>query len=264
MRNLIIGKTSQLTYYFDNTETKSISSRNFTKKVSGYDNVILNFEEQRTFMNLKEKEYIDVNVNYTSKIIDLLSPTNKKIIVFGTSELWNNCEGPINIKNNFNYDYSPYIYSKELLCNKILEKKNMGQWRNVFILHPFNFNTPYRDNGFLFGKIFDSLINKHKITVGDININRDIVHPKLIIEQIKNLDGDCIVGSGILTNVKDFVIKLFDQYDLNFTEYVTENLNHSSQHKNKNFWLEKEKPYTNLFYDTIMDIEQYKIKKKIR
>lgn len=262
--DLVIGSSSQLVHYFDSTKTEFVSSRNFTKKMIGYDNVILTFAEQRTFLKLDENEFIDINVNYTSKIIDLLSPINKKIIVFGTSELWNNNEGPISIDKKFNYKYSPYVYSKELLVNKITEKKLKGEWENVFILHPFNFNTPYRNGGFLFGKIFDSIINKNKILVGDVNISRDIVHPKVIVEKINKIKEDCIVGSGMLTNIKDFMIKLFKNYNMDYDEFVTENINSYSQHKNKNFWLDTNELYTNIFADTIIDIENYKLKNGIK
>jgi nucleoside-diphosphate-sugar epimerase len=262
--DLIIGNTSQLTHYFNDDKTELVSSRNFTINAEGYDNVILTFAEQRTFLNLDESEFIDVNVNYTSKLINLLSSVNKKIIVFGTSELWNNCQGPISIDTKFNYNYSPYVYSKELLSNKIAEKKLKGEWENVFILHPFNFNSPYRNKGFLFGKIFDSIINKNKITVGDININRDIIHPRLIVDQINKINNDCIVGSGGLTNVKDFIIKLFENYGMDYYDFVEENITTHSHHKDKNFWLNLDNPYTNLFNDTIIDIENYKIKNNIK
>ena len=180
--DLIIGNTSQLVHYFNDVEL--MSSRNFNKEVSGYDKVIITFAEQRTFKDLDESEFIDINVEYTSKVIDLVSPHNNKVVIFGSSELWNNHDGPISIDTPFNYRYSHYAKSKELLVDRLNEKRRNGEWTNVFIIHPFNFNTPYRKKGFLFAKIFDSIINRKQITVGNININRDIVHPKLIKEAI--------------------------------------------------------------------------------
>jgi nucleoside-diphosphate-sugar epimerase len=258
--DLIIGNTSQLVHYFDGVE--SIPSRNFDKKVSGYDTVIITFTEQRTFLDLDESEFIKVNVDYTSKVIDLVSPYNNKVVIFGTSELWNNHSGPIQINTPFDYKYSPYIKSKELLVNKLQEKRFKNEWKNVYILHPFNFNTPYRNKGFLFGKIFDSIINQTPITVGNIDINRDIIHPKLIKEGIKNIDKDCIVGSGQLTNVKNFIKNLYKHYNMVYENFVKEEVNKYSPHNNKNFWFSSDIKYTNLLNDTIIDIDLYKIKKK--
>jgi len=254
--DLIIGHTSQLVPYFDNIEL--ISSRNFNDKVSGYDKVILTFAEQRTFLDLDESEFVDVNVEYTSKVIDLVSPYNKKVLIFGSSELWNNHDGPISIDTPFDYRYSPYIKSKELLTQRLKEKRLKGEWDNVYILHPFNFNTPYRNKGFLFGKIFDSITTQKQITVGDVNINRDIIHPKVIMGVIDNIDKDCIVGSGQLTNIREFTKNLYKHYNMKYEDFVTENISSYSPHNDKKFWLDTDIIYTNLLSDTIIDIDLYK------
>lgn len=254
--DLIIGHTSQLVPYFDGVGL--MSSRGFDKVVSGYDKVILTFAEQRTFLDLDESEFIDVNVEYTSRVIDLVSPKNNKVIIFGTSELWNNHNGPISIDTPFDYIYSPYIKSKELLTQRLNEKRVKGEWSNVYILHPFNFNTPHRNKGFLFGKIFNSVINKEPITVGNIDISRDIIHPKLIKEKIDNIDRDCIVGSGQLTNIKEFTKNLYEHYGMRYEDFVTENITTYSPHDSKKFWFSTDIKYTNLLSDTIIDIDLYK------
>lgn len=261
--DLLIGNTSQLRYYVNQHTTDLVSSRKFNYTPFGYDNVIIAFAEQRTFLNLNESDFIDVNVTYTSKIIDNISNTNKKIIVFGTSELWNNYNGPITINDNFNYNYSPYIKSKEILFELIKEKQLKGLWGNVFMVHPFNFNSPYRNKGFVFGKIIDALINKKQITVGNLNINRDIIHPKLVIESIKNIKSDIIVGSGVLVNIKNFCIELFNHYNTSYYDFILENVDEYSRHQGKNFYLNTDKLYTNLLYDTIFDIDLYKKQNKI-
>ena len=72
--NLVVGDTSQLSRYFP-PEFNRISSRNInTTSINGYDNIYICFAEQRTFdKTLTEQDFIDVNVNYTSRIIDSIN-----------------------------------------------------------------------------------------------------------------------------------------------------------------------------------------------
>ena len=49
--------------------------------------------------------------------------TCKKIIIFSTAELWNGYDGPVSINLPFNYGYSPYIKSKQILSEYISENK---------------------------------------------------------------------------------------------------------------------------------------------
>ncbi len=119
--NLVVGNTSQLINYFDPQDTISVSSRNYEGLDTGYSKVILKFAEQRTYLNLPIEDYIDVNVNYTFDIAKKLSENNDKIILFGSSELWNNYNGPINESLPFDYQYSHYIFSKQKLFEKVKE-----------------------------------------------------------------------------------------------------------------------------------------------
>ena len=70
MSDLVIGNTSQLSYYFPEN-FKKISSRNINfeeiNKVN-YNNIWLTFAEQRTF--LEEAQFIDVNLTYTLDVIN--------------------------------------------------------------------------------------------------------------------------------------------------------------------------------------------------
>jgi nucleoside-diphosphate-sugar epimerase len=254
--DLVVGDTSQLVYYFDNSNTNFCSSRNYVGLDRGYNNVILTFAEQRTHLNLSLEDFVEVNVNYTLEIVKKISDRNEKVILFGSSELWNNYNGPINIDVPFDFQYSHYIHSKELLIKKIKKEQQKNKLMNVFFIHPFNFNSPYRKKGFLFAKIFDSIINKKQIEVGNINIFRDIIHPKLIINEIKNIENDVIVGSGVLTNIKEFTNELFMNFGLDYKELVIENTTTYSPHADKCFWYGTEKLYTNLLKDTILDIEK--------
>jgi len=153
--NLVIGNTSQLSYYFPDDYIK-ISSRNidFDKyKNDKFDRVYITFAEQRTFIENDDQLFININFYYTIKVIDFFKDRCNKIVYYSTCELWNNCEGPIDLSLNYSYNYSPYIKSKEMISNYIKENYN-----NVIIIYPFNFNSPYRKKGFLFSKIFDSII----------------------------------------------------------------------------------------------------------
>jgi GDP-D-mannose dehydratase len=63
----------------------------------------------------------------------------------------------------------------------------------------------HRKEGFLFGKIFDSLLNNKKISIGDIDFYRDLIHPKNIVDISLITEKDIIIGSGELINVQKFI-----------------------------------------------------------
>ena len=236
MNNLIIGDTSQLNHYFP-SDYHRISSRNVDIKLiqdGGYDNVYLLFAEQRTFLNQDESFFIDVNVTYTLKIIDEIKDYVNRIVVFSTSELWNDCVGGVTVNDDYKYNYSPYIKSKEILCNNINEFKD--KYENVNIIYPFNFNSPNRKSGFLFSKIYDSLINKQRHSIGDINFNRDIVHPEIIVKNSILTNNDMLVGTGELINVLDFTKTLFNLYNMNFDDYISINSKNSLPNVRKEYY----------------------------
>lgn len=264
MKNLIIGNTSQISSFFPLTYER-ISSRNidFHKFVNErYDRVYITFAEQRTFdKNLSENDFLSINVDLTSKVIDFFSKISNKVIVYGTAELWNNHNGSININTTINYKYSPYVKSKEVLYELILNKKSIGNWNNVVILHSFNFNSLQRKSGFLFYKIFNSLINNEIANVGDLNINRDIIHPKYLVSKSLLVNEDCIIGSGKLTNVDSFISDLFQYYMKDYKEFIISDKSLSSNHVGNQFWLETNDIYDNLLNDTVEEINNsYRIK----
>ena len=72
MNNLIIGSTSQLSYYFPSSYDK-MSSRNidFGKiHKNKYNKIYILFAEQRTYLNESESFFNEINVNYTLSVID--------------------------------------------------------------------------------------------------------------------------------------------------------------------------------------------------
>jgi nucleoside-diphosphate-sugar epimerase len=263
MKNLIVGKTSQLTNYLldidNNIELKD--SRDFdvsTLLENKYDKIFILFAEQRTFLNENLSFYKNINVDYTFDILNKLSKKCNRIVVFGSSELWNQYSGPINIKLPFNYHNSGYIESKELFINKL---KNTSFDCEIKVIHPFNYNSPLRKKGFLFQKFMDVILYKKHIDIGNVNIQRDIVHPKLIAQEcFKDSNEDVIVGSGKLINVKSFYINLLSHFKINYNDYVTENFQTIDSSRKNSYFLDTNNIYQTLLEDTIKDVERFKNK----
>jgi hypothetical protein len=140
------------------------------------------------------------------------------------------------------------------MIEKIKEK-----YKNVIILHPFNFNSIYRKEGFLFTKIFDSIINNKKITIGNTYFYRELLHPKFVVEESLKATEDKIIGSGRLTFVNDFIRSLYSYFSMNYNNFVTEDFNNISNEKI--FYLKsKQVLYKNLYNDTIRELEKMKLK----
>jgi len=261
--SLVIGNTSQLSYYFpDDFERISSRNINFEKLCSKlYDKVFILFAEQRTFLNESEEFFLNVNFNYTIEVIKKFKDISNNVIVYSTSELWNKYDGCIKISDTYNYNYSPYIKSKEVLCNFINDNRKI--YSNVIIIYPFNFNSIYRKEGFLFGKIFDSIINNKKISIGDINFNRDLTHPKNIVDISLKANKDCIVGSGELINVQKFIEDIFTKLNKKVIDYIEyDELNNLSVSRGGYYSCEKTLNYNELINLTIKDIYEYKISKR--
>lgn len=260
MNNLVIGSTSQLSHYFPDDYIK-ISSRNINYeeiKKNKYDRIFLLFAEQRTFLNEGLEFFTKINVDYTIEVIEELKDVCNKIVVYSTSELWNNYDKCITLEDPYNYNETSYIKSKEILCNHI--NNNRENYKNVIIVYPFNFNSVYRKGGFLFGKIFDSLLNNKKITIGDVDFERDLIHPKIIVEKSILSNSDVIVGSGELINVKKFIFDLFKLYNKNFDDYVLVNTENNLKNKRNNYFsCVKNSSYNEILKETIKDLYEYKI-----
>jgi nucleoside-diphosphate-sugar epimerase len=262
MKNLVIGNTSQLSYFFPNDYIK-VSSRDLDYDFicsENWNKVFICFGESRKFINNIEI-YDDINFNYTINIVDKVKNISNKVIVYSTCELWNQYEGQIDIKLNFNFYSTPYLQSKYKLSNYILSN---NKYHNVIIIYPFNFNSIHRNNQFLFGKIFDSIINKTKIEIGDTYFCRDMIHPKFVVSESIKSEHHQIVGSGRMIYVNDFIRDLYANFDLEYNNYVTENISKYKEYdKRKEYYLRSNYclySYKQLLYDTIEDINKIKIK----
>lgn len=260
MRNLVIGNTSQLSYYFPDDYVK-ISSRNIDYNLiesENWDRVFLCFGESRKFLD-DIKIYDDINFYYTLDVINRIKKISRNVIVYSTCELWNQYDGKIDISMNFNFFSTPYLQSKYKLSKYLLNNKS--EYYNVFIMYPFNFNSTYRSDNFLFGKVFNSIINKSPIEIGDTYFYRDIIHPKFVVNESIKSSKHQIVGSGRLIFVNDFIRELYNRFDMNYEEYIIENIGKFTEYeKRKEYYLRSREvlySYDSLLNDTINDIINY-------
>lgn len=264
MKNLLIGNTSQISNFFPD-DFEKVSSYNidfdFLQKTK-YKNVFLCFGQSKKFLENKS-DYENINFNLTLECIDKLKNNSSKIFFYSTCELWNNYSGGINIESQFNFQNTFYTNSKYKISNHILSRKE--EYKNVFVLYPFNFNSIFRSKDFLFGKIFSSIINKEIIEIGDTYFYRDIIHPKFVVEESLNAFENKIIGSGRLTFVNDFIRDLFKYFRMDYNFYIKESLLKFKERPiEKEFYLKSKENlynYDQLLSDTILEIENYINKK---
>ena len=256
MHSLIIGGNSQISQYLP-VDFERISARDLDLTLyedKFYDRVFICFAEQRTFLDDYDLFY-KINVELTYKILSFFQTRCNKLIYYSTSELWNNIEGAININMDYNYNETPYIQTKHLMCDII---KNLN-FKNVIILYPYNFNSPYRKEGFLFSKIFNSIIYEKEITVGDVNFYRDLIHPKYLADVSLTCTCDAIIGSGRLINIHDFIYDLYESFDLNMYDFIKFDKINNLKNKRKINYLDSFLlRYTKIKEDTIYDIKKFK------
>ena len=257
MNNLIIGSTSQLSYYFPSSYDK-MSSRNidFGKiHKNKYNKIYILFAEQRTYLNESESFFNEINVNYTLSVIDKVKDYCNNVVIYSTSELWNDYEGEVSIDMDYKYNYSPYIKSKQILCEYI--NINKDKYSNINIIYPFNFNSPWRKGGFLFAKIFDSIIYRKNIITGDLNFNRDLIHPSIIVKNSINNNKDQLIGSGGLINIESFIKDLFFIDKLNYKDYINSDKVNNLNNKRKEYFSKiKNSSYDDLLKLTYNDLRK--------
>lgn len=261
MKNLIIGKTSQLSHYFPEENHEKISSREIDYDYivkNKWNNIYILFAEQRTFLaNDMSKKYMFDEINYdlTMEVVNKLKNVAEKVVYFSTAELWNNTHGPVKNGDDFNFHENNYTLSKYKTTQELI---NSDKYSNVSIVYPFNFNGIYRKMGYLFSKVFDSIVNSKKIVIGDTHYYRDMIHPISIVNFCLNNDfseKNILMGGGRLVCVNDFIKKLYSYYNLNYNKLVEENLDNESIYRKNIFYSSTKICEENeLFKNTITDI----------
>jgi len=248
---LLVGNTSQISNYFPNDYVK-ISSRNIPSEFFNqiYEEVHLCFGE-----NIKGKEksiYDKINYCYTLDLIKEFLKISDKIIVYSTCELWSNCWGGIDLNTPFNFHEEPYILSKW----KITEEIKSINSKKIITIYPFNFNSTFRNENFLFGKIFKSIINKEKIEIGDTYFYRDLLHTSYVAKVCQNLTNDKIIGSGRMFFVNDFIRDLYKESGLIYEDFVKEQLDSFNHIPKNEYYLKNSSNYSylDLINDTLKEI----------
>lgn len=259
--NLVIGSSSQLAQYFPEDYNK-ISSRNIDfsyLKNNSWNSVYITFSEQRIYET--NIDYITPNYFYTLEIISSLLENSNKIVCYTSCELWNELTGHISLDTpaKFYPLNNEYSISKLLLWNKIKElRKTDSKYNKVIFMHPFYFNSVYRSKYFLFGKIFDSIINKTKIIVGNLDFYRDMVHAKFVVNKSIEQTKDCMIGSGKLFNVKQFIKDLYKINNMDFNNFVSESISvPTGKEKLIMASVDWEYTYQDLLEQTQEDIKKY-------
>ena len=262
--NLVIGSTSQQSYYYPEDYIR-ISSRNIDfnfLKEHNWESVYITFAEQRVYDN-EFNSFMNINYFYTLKVIENLISNSNKIVIFTSCELWNNYVGEVKIESPFCYDhkdnrYVDYLLSKSRLYEEILKRRKLDfLYNKIIIIHPFSFNSSYRNKNFLFGKIFDSIINNKKIEIGNTYFYRDIIHTKYLVERVIKSETDEMIGSGRLFHVNDFIRDLYSYFDMDYNYFVTETISQKNSHSEKIYYSCQDKIYTYnmLFDDTVGDLK---------
>jgi len=255
MKNLVIGNTSQLSNYFPDDYEK-ISSRDIEYSDKKYDSIYLCLGEQRTHLNDRDL-FFDVHVDHTVKILKHYTKMANKVVIYGTSDLWNNCNGPIDVTTPYNYKQSKYVDSKRVMLEIVNQL-----FPNVIILHPFDFISINLKDYHLINKVIKSIINEEKIIIGDTHYYTELLHPKFVVEKSIEATSSGIIGSGRLIYLNDFIKGLYSYFSLDYNDFVTEEYD---KDKDKNIFYLKSKQvlYNNIHNDTIREIENFRPLKKL-
>ena len=262
-KTLIIGRRSQLSHYLRGSLSSfsTIYAKDIDKNTkvlnSEWDTAYLTFGESRK-EGVDISQYDLVNYELTKKYIDSLRYSCKKIVCFSTCELWSNYSGPVDISMKWNYKSNPYTDSKRKISEYILELNS----KNVIVLYPFNFNSPLRTTDFLFGKVFQSILNKKKITLGNTNFKRDIIHPKNLTKRILEIENHEIIGSGHLTHVRHFVNNLYSKFNMNASDWINEVNTRNDRNITEYYSSTRStQTYKSLLEETFLDLKNYEEQK---
>jgi nucleoside-diphosphate-sugar epimerase len=273
MRDLLIGSTSQLAHYWPRENTHIISSRDIDLeelKKEQWNRIYFAFSDGRTWKTAPEHDadFQEANVAQPLRLIDELHDSCNNIVFYSTAELWNHHNGALKLEQWldssrpelsflwFDFLTTPYVRSKEAITERILSRQQEGNYQNVILLFPYAFSAPMRkEQGFLFSKVFDSIVNEKHIEIGDTYHYRELLHPKFVVRQSLAATHHQIIGSGRLIFVNDFIRDLYNAFGMEYTDFVTEDLRFSSG-RGTNWLASKEclYSYKELLSDTVVDL----------
>lgn len=262
MNSLVVGSTSQISHYFPKGFSR-VSSRDYGSALEGeWDSVYLCFGENRTYLADSTdpdvaKRFHEVNCDKTVEAVEAFMPRCRRVVVYSTAELWNDWSGPVNTNTPFQFKPNHYILSKYNLTMELLDKK---KYSNVSIAYPFNFNGIHRSGDFLFGKVFASIIQGHKIELGDTYYYRDILHPSMAaIESTRHAVGkDFMIGSGRVLFVNDLIRSLYSAFGMRYEDMVTERISAQAHYRYRIFY--SATPAANPFNESILQMMVDEIK----
>lgn len=250
--DLIIGETSQIARYMPQSMSR-VSARNVPSEVyeKTWDNVYVTFAEQRTRFcedpNYKN-DFFDVNVRLTLDVIRNIK--SSRVVYFSTTELWNECNGPISIETPYNFRQNYYTDSKHEATRRL------NELQNVVVLYPFNFNSVYRSDDYLFGKVVSSILEKKKISVGSLEMHRDILHASWVAERTLQSRSSQIIGSGAVRSVRSYIHDVYSLCGLDASLYIEETSKKNSHSCTIYLMLDKIiYEYETLLKDTVNDIQ---------
>ncbi len=250
--DLVIGSSSQISRFLP-PEMVRVSARNISEEIyeKQWDRVYLTFAEQRTrYASSSEhrEDFYRVNVDLTLDTVKRLRA--KRVIYYSTVELWSSLDGAISLETPFDFVQNYYTDSKRVATEAV------RQFENVSVIFPFNFNSTYRSQDYLFGKIFASVMERKRVEVGNLEMKRDILHASWVAEQSLHTNEDRIVGSGTFHDVRRFVRDVYKSCGIDPDEFLVEN-GEPNRH-NRILYLKSDKilyTYETLLKDTINDIE---------
>jgi len=270
MKNLIIGNTSQFSHYMNDSDNIFLSSRekNIKEyKKQNWNKVFLCFGESRKFID-DQTQYEKINYSLSKHYINSFKDNSEYIYVFSTCELWNKHSGQISLELPKDHWDTSYLNSKRKLSDFILLEQTKNKLNNVKIIYPFNFNSPFRNKNFLFGKIYNSILNKEKISIGNTYFYRDMISPSYFVKEILNTYEHKIIGSGRMIFVNDFIRDLYKSFNLEYENFVTEESNKFNEYSiNKEYYLKTNRclqNYSELLSDTTIDLKNFSNSKKER
>jgi hypothetical protein len=266
MSSLVIGSSSQLGHYFPE-DYVCISSRDYDLDSlchRRWDSVYICFAEQRTYLAHSQDKAVSelfwrINLEKTKDTIIRLQEVADKIVYYSTAELWNNTCGPVDEGMPFRYHANNYTSSKEAITIELKDKK---KYPKVSIVYPFNFNSIHRGDKYLFGKVFGSIIRNERVTIGDTDYYRELLHPKMVVEGsiASTMPGrDVVLGSGRLVHVGDFIRNLYSFFGKDYDEYVQNDQGNPSIYRTNIFYSANRCPgfdEVRLFELTVSELKQ--------